>query len=62
MPSLSEKIGDNLQKIRQRAEDAFLTLAAHGQFGVKVCLQALASEQAPTVKGKKMKKPMMTSK
>ena len=30
MPSLSEKIGDNLQKIKQRAEDAFLTMAAHG--------------------------------
>ena len=36
--TLTEKIGDNLQKIRASADEAFLAVASHPEFGVRLCL------------------------
>jgi len=38
MAVLTEKIGDNLQKVRNSAEDAFMSCAGHPEFGVQMCL------------------------
>lgn len=63
MGTLTEKIGDNLQKIRASAEDAFLAIASHPEFGVRLCLGALSSDAPPPSKAKtKGKKPVLSTK
>ena len=61
---LAEKLGDNLQKIRASAEDAFLSAASHPQIGVKQCLGYLTNDIPPPSKAKqnKGKKPVLSSK
>lgn len=61
MATLTEKIGDNLQKVRSSAEEAFLAVAGHPQFGVKLCVAALSNDNAapPKAKGRK---PVLSSK
>lgn len=62
--TLTEKVGDNLQKIRQRADEAYFAAASHPQFGIKFCLGYLTNDSPPPpkVKGPKGKKPVLTSK
>lgn len=58
-------MGDNLQKIRQRADDAYFAAANHPQFGLKLCLGYLTNDAPQPVKGgkgQKGKKPVLTSK
>jgi hypothetical protein len=62
MGVLTEKVGDNLQKIRNSAEEAFLSVANHPQFGVKVCLQYLQQDVAASKAHIKGKKPAMSNK
>jgi len=64
LPSLAEKLGDNLQKIRAAAEDAFMAAASHPQIGVKQCLGYLTNDIPPPskVKTNKGKKPVLSSK
>lgn len=64
LQTLTEKIGDNLQKIRQRADDAYYAAAGHPQFGIKLCLSYLTNDVPAPAKTKnpKGKKPVLTSK
>ena len=61
---LTHKIGDNLLKVRNSAEEAHAAVAAHPQFGVKLCLNHLVSDAPPPTKAKPKggKKPVLTSK
>jgi hypothetical protein len=36
--ALIEKLGDNLQKIRQSSEDAIIGMCLHPAFGVRTCV------------------------
>lgn len=62
--TLSEKIGDALQKIRQSAEDALLSAAGHPQFGVRSILGHLTADVPYSAKAKAKggKKPVLPSK
>jgi len=64
LATLSEKIGDNLLKARNSAEDAFMAAVAHPQFGVKICLSFIVNDVPPPSKAKAKggKKPVLTSK
>lgn len=63
---LSNKIGDNLVKVRQSSEEALLAMVAHPAFAVKNCLYYVVNEvPAPVTQGaggKKPKKPVVSSK
>lgn len=39
--TLNDKLGDNLVKVRQLAEETFLSMAEHPNFGVGACLNVL---------------------
>jgi hypothetical protein len=56
-----EKLGDNLQKIRNSAEEALLSMSEHPLFGVQTCLNVL-TRAAPPVASKDTKKAMLSSK
>lgn len=62
MGVLTEKVGDNLQKVRNSAEDAFLSCAGHPQFGVGLCLRYLQQDVAASKANAKGKKPTMSNK
>ena len=58
---LIEKLGDNLQKIRQNSEDAIIGMCLHAAFGPRICLQALTSPPRPEAGGKANNKKSMNS-
>mmetsp|Transcript_11417 Transcript_11417/g.19276 ORF Transcript_11417/g.19276 Transcript_11417/m.19276 type:complete len:134 (+) Transcript_11417:1737-2138(+) len=64
MAFLSNKIGDNLLKVRQSSEEAFMAAAYHPLFGVKLCLSFIVNEVPlpPQPGAKKPKKLALTSK
>ena len=64
LATLAEKLGDNLQKIRASAEEAFMASAGHPQIGVQLCLGFLTNDTPPPskVKNAKGKKPALSSK
>jgi centrosomal protein CEP104 len=61
---LAHKVGDNLLKVRNSAEEALAAVAAHPQFGIKLCLHHLVSDAPPPTRAKPKggKKPVLTSK
>ena len=61
---LTHKVGDNLLKVRNSAEEALAAVASHPQFGIKLCLLHLVSDAPPPTKAKPKggKKPVLTSK
>ena len=64
LATLAEKLGDNLQKVRASAEEAFIASAGHSQIGVQPCLGFLTSDTPPPakVKNAKGKKPALSTK
>lgn len=42
-----EKLGDNLMKVRNSAEDALMGIAEHPAFGINSCLNVLTRSAPP---------------
>lgn len=63
MSTLTEKLGDNLQKIRGAAEDAFISVTGHREFGIRLALSYLCTDAPvnpkPVKKG--AKKPVTSN-
>ena len=47
LSALVEKLGDNLMKVRNSAEDALLAVAEHPCFGIQTCLNVLSRTAPP---------------
>ena len=62
LSTLSDKVGDNLQKVKERAGDALISAASHQLFGVKQVLIHLCSDTPSVAPTKGGKKPVITSK
>lgn len=41
LSALNDKLGDNLVKVRQLAEESIMSLAEHPNFGVGACLSTI---------------------
>lgn len=59
--TLIEKLGDNLQKIRQSAEDAVIGMCLHPAFGTRVCITNLTSPPRKDPSGQGNVKKSMNS-
>ena len=62
MATLIEKLGDNLQKVRQSAEDAILAMCNHPAFGARLCLGYIMRSAPPTNASATAKKTMNSNK
>jgi hypothetical protein len=63
MTALSDKLGDNLVKVRTLAEDTVMAMAEHPSFGLNPCLNMLIKSQVAQSKdGGAVKKAMQSNK
>jgi hypothetical protein len=61
--AISDKLGDNLVKVRTLAEDSLIAMAEHQAFGLQPCLSMLYRSTAPNPQdSKKDKKTMQSNK
>jgi hypothetical protein len=60
LAALNDKLGDNLVKTRQLAEEAFMAMAEHSSFGVNTCVGSVI--KAGNAQSKDGKKAMQSTK
>ena len=61
LSALNDKLGDNIVKTRQLAEESFMAMAEHQSFGVNICVNSLLKASSTGKEGAS-KKPMQSTK
>ena len=64
MGTLTDKLGENLEKVRSAAEAAFLSCSNHKEFGIKLATSFLTNDSPVDTrpKAKGGKKPTLSTK